>query len=151
MKRTFFLLLMLILSACAAQPTQAPTSTAITPFIVKQEENPYAPRQGDLNLKQDGVTLTSTSLSERYDLTPIRAELHVLGSMPSVCSELRIKVNPPNMEYQIIVEIYSVADSKINCENVFQQFETTLLLGEYSEGQYTVWVNDRYVGSAASY
>jgi hypothetical protein len=151
MKRTLFLLLILIVSACTTQPTQEPTPTASTPFVLKQEENPYAPKTGDLSLKEDGVTLTSLSLSERYDLTPIRAELHILSSMPSVCSELRIKVNPPNVEYQISIEIYSVADPKQNCENVFQQIETTILLGTYSAGQYTIWVNDIFVGSIASY
>jgi hypothetical protein len=151
MKQTIFLLLILMLSACISQPTQEPTPTISVPFVFKQEENAYAPRAEDLSLKQDGVTLTSLSLSERYDLTPLRSELHVLGSMPSVCSELRIKVNPPNIEYQISIEIYSVADPKLNCENVFQQVETTILLGAYSAGQYTVWVNDSYVGDIVSY
>lgn len=151
MKQTLFLLLIFILSACAAQPILIPTPTASAPYILKQEENPYAPRTEDISKKQDGVTLTSLNLSERYDLTPLRAELHVLGSMPSVCSELRIKVNPPNIKYQIIIEIYSIADLKLNCENVFQQVETTILLGAYSAGQYTVWVNDNFVGSIASY
>jgi hypothetical protein len=151
MKRTLFLLLILILSACIAQPTQEPTPTISVPFVLKQEENPYTPKTADLGMKEDGVILTSVSLSERYDLTPLRAELHVLGSMPSVCSELRIKVNPPNIEYQISIEIYSVVDPKQNCENVFQQVDTTILLGAYSAGQYTVWVNDSLVGSIASY
>ena len=151
MKRTLFLLLILITSACAAKPTPEPTPTASAPYVLKQEENPYAPKPEDLSLKQDGVILTSTSLSERFDLTPIRAELHVLGSMPSVCSELRIKVNPPNIKYQISIEIYSVADSKLKCENVFQQVDTTILLGAYSAGQYSVWVNESFVGSIASY
>jgi len=151
MKRTLFLLLILITSACAAKPTPEPTPTASAPYVLKQEENPYAPKPEDLSLKQDGVILTSTSLSERFDLTPIRAELHVLGSMPSVCSELRIKVNPPNIKYQISIEIYSVADSKLKCENVFQQVDTTILLGAYSAGQYTIWINENYVGDIVSY
>ena len=151
MKRTLFLLLILITSACATKPTPEPTPTASAPYILKQEENPYAPKPEDLSLKQDGVILTSTSLSERFDLTPIRAELHVLGSMPNVCSELRIKVNPPNIKYQISIEIYSVSDSKLKCENVFQQVDTTILLGAYSAGQYSVWVNESFVGSIASY
>ena len=151
MKRTLFSLLVLILSACAAQPTQEPTPTTSAPFVLTQEENPYAPKTGDLSLKEGGVILTSLSLSERFDLDPIRAELHVFGSMPSVCSELRIKVNPPNSEYQIIIEIYSVTDPKLNCENVFQQVETTILLGAYSAGQYTIWVNDSFVGNIVSY
>jgi len=149
-KQAVFLLLILSLSACAAQPTAAvPTTSA--PFVIKQEENPYAPKAEDIGLTQDGVTLTSLGLSERFDLTPMRAELHIFGSMPSVCSELRIKVNPPNLEYQISIEIYSVADLKLNCENVFQQVDTTILLGAYSAGEYMIWVNDNFVGSIVSY
>ena len=140
-----------LINACAPQPAPTPMPTVSAPYVLKQEENPYTPRTGDLSMKQDSVTLTSMALSERYDLTPLRAELHVLGSMPSVCSELRIKVNPPDIKYQIIVEIYSILNSKPKCENVFQQFETTILLGVYSAGQYTVWVNDSFVGNMASY
>ena len=152
MKQTFISLLSLILVSCAAlQPAPTPTPTASAPYVIRQEDNPYAPKFEDINMKQDGVILTSVSLSERYDPPPIRAELHVLGSMPSVCSELRIKVNPPNEQYQIRVEVYSVADLKLNCENVFQQFEVNVLLGEYSAGQYTVWINDILAGTIASY
>ena len=149
-KQVVFLLLILSLSACAAQPTEA-VPTASAPFVIKQEENPYAPKTEDIGLTQDGVMLTSLGLSERFDLTPMRAELHIFGSMPSVCSELRIKVNPPNVEYQISIEIYSVADPKLKCENVFQQVDTTILLGAYSAGQYTIWVNENFVGSMVSY
>jgi hypothetical protein len=151
MKQVVFLLLFLLTNACAAQPTQVPIPTAGAPYVIKQEENPYEPRMYDLTMKQDGVILTSTNLSERYDLTPIRAELHVQGSMPSVCSELRIKVNPPDNQYQINIDIYGVTNQKLNCENVFQRFDTTILLGVYSPGQFTILVNDNIVGSLASY
>ena len=152
MKRTLPILLSLTLVSCAVlQPTPPPTPTVNAPFVLKQEKNPYMPKLDDVNLKQDGVVLTAVSLSERYDLTPIRAQLYVSGSMPSVCSEPRVKVTRPNEQYQIIVEVYSVADLKLNCENVFQQFEVSVLLGEYSPGQYTVWVNDNLAGTLASY
>jgi hypothetical protein len=151
MKQTIFLFLVLILNACAAIPTQVSTPTASAPYILKQEENPYAPRAEDINLKQDSVIITSSNLSERFDLTPIRAELHLLGSMPSVCSELRIKVNPSDNEYKINIEAYGVSESNKKCENVFQQFDITVLLGVYSAGQYTVWVNGNLAGTLASY
>ena len=151
MKKIYFLLWIMVLSACIAQPTQEPTPTTSVPFVLKQEENPFSPKVEDLSLKQGGIILTSLSLSERYDLTPLRAELHILGSLPSVCSELRVKVNPPNLEYQIGIEIYSVVGPKLNCENVLQQVDTIILLGAYSTGQYTIWVNDSYVGDIVSY
>lgn len=151
MNRKILLILSLLLGGCLPQNAQPPTPITGVPYLIHQEENPYAPRIEDVRLQQDNVILTSISLSERYDLTPIRAELHILGSMPSVCSEPRIKVNPPNEQYQISVEVYSVTDLKLNCENVFQQFKVNLLLGEYSPGQYTVWVNDNPAGSLTSY
>jgi hypothetical protein len=153
MKRILFLLLILVTSACAAQPTQEPSSTPITgaPYVLLQEDNPYAPKMDDLNLKEDGVLLTSLGLSERFDFTPIRSEFHVLGSMPTTCSQLRIKVNPPNTKYQINIEIYSISNPILNCENVFQQIDAVILLGIYSPGQYEIWVNDSYVGDIVSY
>jgi hypothetical protein len=142
----------LILASCSTfQPVPPPTPTASVPYVIKGAENPYAPLLKDVSLKQDGVIITSASLSERYDLNPIRAELHLLGSMPSVCSELRVKVNPPDEQYRVIVEVYSVSDLKLNCENVFQQFKISLLLAQYSPGQYTVWVNDNLAGTLAAY
>ena len=135
MKQTIFLLLVLILSACTTQPTQEPTPTTSSPYVLLQEENPYAPKMEDLNLKQDGVILTSLDLFERFDLTPIRAEFHILGSMPTTCSQLRIKVNPPNTKRQINIEIYSISNPVLNCENVFQQIDAFILLGVYSAGQ----------------
>jgi hypothetical protein len=151
MKRIVFLALGLIVSACLAVPAQTPTPTASIPYVLKQAENPFAPRTDDINKKQDGVVLTSVGLSERFDLDPLRAELHISGSMPSVCSELRVKINPPDTKHQVFIEVYSVADIKKKCQNVFQQFDNTVLLGVYSAGQYKVWVNDSYIGDMVSY
>ncbi|NOT04356.1 MAG: hypothetical protein HOP27_07120 [Anaerolineales bacterium] len=151
MKRISILFSILLLSACLFQPVVEPTPTADIPLLLKQEENPYAPQVEDLSKQQAGVILTSLNLSERSDLNPIRAELNILGSMPSVCNELRVKFNPPDETYKVDIEIYSLVNPNVNCDNVFQQFKTTILLGLYSQGQYTVWVNDAYVGDFTSY
>lgn len=145
------LCLTLLVSACFAQPTIESTPTIAAPLVIKQEENPYAPRLEDVSMREAGVILTSLDLSELPDTTPLRSELTILGSMPSVCNELRIKVNPPDDSYQIFIEIYSIVNPDVNCENVFQQFETSILLGEYSAGQYTIWVNGSFVGDIVSY
>ena len=144
-------MLCLTLTACLAQPAAEPTPTADIPLLLKQEENPYAPQVEDSSKQQAGVVITSLNLSERSDLNPIRAELNILGSMPSVCNELRIKFNPPDTAYRVYIDIYSLVDPNVNCDNVFQQFKTTIMLGLYSQGQYTVWVNGAYVGDFTSY
>ena len=147
----FVLCFALLLSACFAQPTPEPTPTPSGPLVISPEENPYAPKPEDASMIQAGVILTSLDLSEIADLTPLRTRLTILGSMPSVCNELRIKVNPPDNTYRIDIEIYSIVNPNLNCENVFQQFETSILLGEYSAGQYSIWVNNEFVGDIVSY
>ena len=108
MKRSIFLFLTLVLSACIAQPTPEPIPTASSPFVIKQEENPYAPIPEDTSKRRGEVLLTSMNLSERAELIPLQNELRILGSMPSTCSELRIKVNPPNDTYQIFIKFIAL-------------------------------------------
>jgi len=98
-----------------------------------------------------GVVLTSLGLTEQTDSAPVRVKLNLQGSLPRACNELRIEVADPNEQYQILVEVYSLVNLNVECENVFQQFEATVLLGVYSVGRYTVWVNNGLVGDFVSY
>ena len=151
MKQINMIILTLLLSGCIVTPTPQPTSTINVPFVIKQEENPFAPKPEDTSKRQTGVILTSLNLSEHPDLTPVRAELNILGSVPSSCHELRVKINPPTAAYEIFIEIYSIVNPNLNCEDVFQQIETSILLGVYSAGRYSIWVNDELVGDIVSY
>jgi hypothetical protein len=151
MKKFGFLCFVMVLSSCFAQPSPEPTPTTSGPLVIRPEENPYAPKLEDQKTTKAGVVLTSLDLSERGDATPLRSELTILGSMPSVCNEVRVKVDPPDNAYRIYIEIYSIVNPNLNCENVFQQFEITILLGEYSAGQYSIWVNNELVGDIVSY
>ena len=144
-------LLLLISSACLAAPAPEPTITPAAPYILAAEENPYAPRPEDADRQVTGLILTSMQLSERTDLTPARVQLNLMGSMPSVCNELRIEFHPPNATYQIQLEVYSLVNPDVNCDNVFQQFEASLLFGVYSPGRYTVWVNQGLIGDFIVY
>jgi hypothetical protein len=139
-------LTLLILTACITTPTPAPTVTPAGPSIITAEDNAYAPKPGDNGLERTGVILTSINLTERSDLDPVRVELNLFGSLPSVCNELRVAMNPPNERYEIFIEVYSVVNANLDCENVFRQFEASLLFGVYSSGRYTVWVNDGLIG-----
>lgn len=150
MKKSAFLFCVIFLASCIAQPAPAPTSTASLPYVITQEENPYPPQTEDLGRERNEVILTSLNLFERSDLTPSRVGLDILGSMPGTCDELRVNINPPDASFQIFIEIYSIADQKLKCENVFQQVEAKILLGIYSAGRYTIWVNDKYVGDFVS-
>ena len=71
--------------------------------------------------------------------------------MPSVCNELRVNINPPDEEFNLYIDVYSLINPDVQCDNVFQQFETSILLGTYSPGRYAVWINDVLMGDFVSY
>jgi len=135
-----------LLAGCLPAPLAEATPTAALPYRITQEENPYAPVTGDPGQQQAEITLTSVTLIERIELEPPRVAVVLQGLMPSVCNELRIEVRPPDESFRIILEAYSLVNPTVQCDNVFQQFEATVLLGTFSPGRYTVWVNETYSG-----
>lgn len=147
----FVLCFIFLLCACSVIPTIEPTPTTSLPYRITPDENIYVPKLTDVSLQIAGVTITSVSLSESYEYSPPRAILNILGYMPSVCNELRIDIKPPDETYRVFVEVYSLINKDINCDNVFQQFEATILLGYYSTGRYTIWINESLAGDFVSY
>lgn len=150
-KRIAYLFLALLLNACIVLPAPQSAPTAGAPFTIKSADNPYAPKPEDLSMQVGGAMLTSLNLIEQTESTPVRVELNLFGSLPRVCNELRVEVANPNEQYQIFVDVYSLTNPNLKCENVFQQFEAAIALGLYSAGRYTVWVNNEYVGDFVSY
>ncbi|MBX3037857.1 MAG: hypothetical protein KF758_13190 [Anaerolineales bacterium] len=149
--KKIFLLIFIFISACSVIPTPEPTATAPAPYRITPDENMYAPRPDDLNKQNAGVTITAVNLSEKYEFSPPRATLNILGYMPSVCNELRVNINPPDENFRVFIEVYSLINTNINCDNVFQQFEANILFGYYSAGRYTVWINNALAGDFVSY
>lgn len=145
------IIIAVFLSACIPTPTPIPTVTASLPYRITPEDNPYAPKLEDAGWQTATVTIMSSSLSERFDLTPPRVVLNLVGYMPSVCNQLRVDVNQPDSQFRIFVNVYSLIDPKTKCDSVFQQFDVSILLGTYSIGRYTLWVNDAEVGDFVSY
>ena len=139
----------IVLTGCIPAPTPVPTTTSASPLVITAEDNPYSPKPEDASLKVASVVLMSINLVQHNDQTPARVDLNLLGSLPSVCNQLRMKVSPPNDQYQIFVEVYSLVNPNLNCDNVFQQFEADVLLGVYSPGVYTVWINKGLIGNFA--
>ncbi|HCB02253.1 MAG TPA: hypothetical protein DEP19_07705 [Anaerolineae bacterium] len=146
-----FLSIFIFLSACSVIPTPEPTATAPAPFRITPDENIYAPRVEDFDRQIASVTITAVSLVEKYEYSPPRAMLNILGYMPSVCNELRVEISPPDENFRVYINVYSLVNTNINCDNVFQQFEANILFGYYSAGRYTVWINEALVGDFVSY
>jgi hypothetical protein len=146
MKKRLIFLLAILMSSCLVPLTAEPKANIPVPFVLVSADNPFAPLSTDSALQVTGVVLISIDLVERTDLSPVRVQLNLLGSLPRTCNELRIDVARPNDQYQILVQVYSIQDSNLKCDNVFQQINASVLLGVYSPGRYTVWINHGLVG-----
>lgn len=142
---------LLFLSGCLAAPTPEPTPTPAPPAVLVSADNPYIPQPEDANLTKAEVIVSSTSLIERFDLTPTRVEVDVTGSLSTTCNQLRMEVGLPDAQYQINIKLYSVVKSGAKCEQVLQQFEASVLLGVYSNGRYTVFINGGRLGDFVVY
>lgn len=145
------MLTVFMLVSCTTLPTPEPTATAVVPYRITPDENPFEPGLADVNWQIATVTIVSVGLSEQYEFSPPRAMLSLVGYMPSVCNELRVNINPPDEDFNLYVDVYSLINPDVQCDNVFQQFETSILLGTYSPGRYAVWVNDVLMGDFVSY
>jgi hypothetical protein len=146
-----FIVLAGLLSACIPTSTPEPTATITVPSVLASADNAYNLQPGEDNLARAGVEISSVSLIERVELNPIRVEVDFLGSLPTTCNQLRMDVGLPNAQYQINIDLYSVVKPGPKCEQVLQQFEASILLGVYSAGRYTVFVNGGRVGDFVVY
>lgn len=143
MSRLFLIIISLCLglSACAPQttvPVPPPTDQPYAP-------QPYAPQPGDRALLRAGVYLDSTEVRNlNSDLTTFVLDLR--GNLPNPCHQLRVVVSETNGQNQIMVDVYSVANRDVVCIAMLQPFDTSVILGKFSGGHYTVWVNGEQVG-----
>lgn len=140
-----------LLAGCAAAPTLEAPPAAAQPYRIAPDENPFEPQVEDVGRQVATVTIVSANLSESYEYSPPRARLGIAGYMPSVCNELRVEISPPDEGYNVFIEVYSLINPDIQCDDVFQQFETNILLGIYSPGRYPVWINGNLIGDFVSY
>lgn len=127
----------------ALNPTEPVTNE--TPVI----SNSYQPRQSDTHLIQGNVFLDSSEILtlESY---PLQFTLHLKGSLPTPCHKLRVVVQPPDAQNQILIEVYSVVDPDKICIQVLEPFEISVPLGSYSTGKYTIYVNGEVIAEFQS-
>jgi len=77
---------------------------------------------------------------------PVQVALRVVGSLPTPCHEPRWEVVWPDARGRIEVTLFSEADPSLLCIQVLEPFEQELVLGSFSSGKYSVWVNGQQVG-----
>jgi hypothetical protein len=77
---------------------------------------------------------------------PPQIFLSLKGTLPTPCHFLRATIGQPDAEKRIRVEVYALVEPDVICIQIVQPFEVSLPLGSFSEGPYTVLVNDQKVG-----
>jgi hypothetical protein len=132
------------------QETPANADTQVsTPVIPKsggsfsnQEPipSPLEPIEGEEEMIRGEVFIDTQEilLMESF---PVQVALLVRGSLPTPCHMLRAEVSAPDSQNNINVELWSLSEPDVVCVQVLQAFETSIPLGSYPEGDYTVYVN----------
>ena len=133
--------LIVALGCQALQPgsseTQAPRPPGAGDAGVRQAS--------DANLSRGEVFTTSQELlvKESY---PLQVSLHLTGSLPTPCHQLKVEVSEPDADNIIVVDAYSLVDPNEMCIQVLKAFDETVPLGSYGDGTYTVVVNGEEIG-----
>ena len=137
-------LILLSMTGCGMLPPGSlPTSTPI-PVI---PPSGYEPQPGDEKLKRDQVFLdlgTSTVVVDQSH--PVQASMILIGDLSDPCHQLRVVVAPPTERHEIRLEVYSLYNPSQACITVLKPFHTTIPLGSFAEGHFTVFANGQIIG-----
>lgn len=101
------------------------------------------PNGGDMERGSVFVEGSEILLLESY---PVQVELRVLGNLPTPCHVLKAHVDEPDQQNRIYVEVFSLSDPGKICAQVLKPFDIKVPLGSYSEGGYSVYLNEEYMG-----
>jgi len=152
MKYRMLCLVVLLVVSCAPQPQPAPDpDTVVTspPEDVmptnRPNLNPFAPKPEDKKLSRGNVYMNEASLMIRESYPP-QISLSISGDLPTPCNKLRVKIDAPDQDNKIMVDVYSVVDPDKACIQVLEPFQEYIDLGTFSAGHYSVWVNGEMAG-----
>lgn len=107
--------------------------------------SPMNPLSGEEKMTKGQVYLDKNEVTV-LETDPVQAGLLLVGSLPTPCHYLRVNMTAPDAENKIALEVFSLADPAAVCVQVLQPFETTVNLGSFAAGSYTIWVNGLQVG-----
>ena len=96
-------------------------------------------------MTRSNVYINDASLVIRESYPP-QISLSIKGDLPTPCHELRAAVAEPDHDNEIVVDVYSVADSTKVCTQVLEPFEEYIDLGTFPNGHYSVWANGELAG-----
>ena len=135
-----FLLIMLLVAACAPQATATETH-------VFQGDNPYAPQPGDSELMVGDITVDSSSVALAKSQPP-QVMVNFAYFQPIPCYQLRVEVSGPDGQNQISLKAYAVAEKDKPCTlmALATPLQASLNLGSFPGGHYTITLNGDQIG-----
>jgi hypothetical protein len=126
-------------------PPDTPVTSPAYPSPGEPLPAPFAPQPGDESKRRGEAFVESTDILILESFPP-QFNLHLTGSLPTPCNELRMVAQPPDAQNQIQVEVYSLVEPGKVCAQVLQPFDVSLPLGSFATGSYAVLVNGEQVG-----
>lgn len=151
---TVLITITLLGSACQSMglgtPTESPDDAVSatpgpTPADVRGEGNPFAPQPGDDQLNRGEVQLNQSEVMIMESF-PVQITVHLEGSLPTPCHQLRVSIEGDPGSQEIRLDVYSVVDPDEMCAQVLEPFEANIPLGSFEDQGYTFWVNGEQIG-----
>ncbi|MBN2549036.1 MAG: hypothetical protein JXB15_07765 [Anaerolineales bacterium] len=105
----------------------------------------WQPRPGDQSLQPGEVFIEQKEILVLESFPP-QYILLLKGNLPTVCHQLRVKINPADAQKHILVEVYSLVNPGEACIQVLAPFEVSIPLGSLEAGKYVVVVNGEKAG-----
>jgi hypothetical protein len=102
---------------------------------------------GDESLSTGKVTIDmENSQLLISDTLPRLATVILQGELPTPCHQLRVVMESANTENRINLNVYSVYDPQVICNDMTRPFHITYPLGSFSSGHYNVYINGQLLG-----
>jgi hypothetical protein len=129
--------------------TSLPRDTAEMGFTPTPEKLPpiqeILPQKGDKLLDKGTFFLEEASLL-LLESFPVQVNLLISGNLPTPCHKLRVSIAQADTENRIAIEVYTLVDPNIICIQVLDPLQTTIPLGSFPSGHYSVLVNGILAG-----
>ena len=153
-KLLYAVALLFFVTGCTPQltPTVEPAFTLAPTLVVDDnpeeevELPPYSPQLGDSKMTKGSAIISSVYVIFS-GTDPNEVLVHISGYLPTPCHELRIIVPEPDENGDIFMDVYSLTQPDLLCEQVLRAYDITVNLGAYPRGSYWVWVNGGKAGN----
>jgi hypothetical protein len=106
---------------------------------------PWEQQPGDDKLQRGNVYIDSQKIVTEPG-SPQNFILELKGNLPTPCNKLRVRLNMPDANQQLQVEVYSLVDPAEICIQVLQAFQVSVPLEGFPSGTYQVLVNQQPTG-----